>query len=258
MTMPPTLPVRAPAPRRRGIALISALLLSLAVAAIALGMVMMTMNASLVAKSNERGAVLDDIATAGLEETRSALNGKKTLYPATSYATIENNVTVKDASGTAIPNVTRSVYVGPTGITSGQFGVIGTIISYAKDSYGNKAIRRLDVNQESFSKFGYFTNSELDTLGNTIVFGGGDQLRGPVHSNDQIKVNTGSFPQVTFFDQVTSAYSSILNQTNGQWNKTPQTGVAAIPMPTVCKCVKWIPERRRFRWCAVRPMRGRD
>jgi hypothetical protein len=238
MTTPLTQPVRTLAPRRRGIALISALLLSLAVAAIALGMVMMTMNASLVAKSNERGAVLDDIATAGLEETRSALNGKRTLYPSTSYTTIENNVTVKDASGTAIPNVTRSVYVGPTGITSGQFGVIGTIISYAKDSYGNKAIRRLDVNQESFSKFGYFTNSELDTLGNTIVFGGGDQLRGPVHSNDQIKVNTGSFPQVTFFDQVTSAYASILNQTNGQFNKTPQTAVARIPMPTVADLAK--------------------
>lgn len=218
---------------RRGIALVIALLLVAALGAVAFGMLTMTLNSKLVGKNNERTAVLDAIATAGLEEARSRLNGQRTLYPSTGYVTLEDSAAVKDALNATIPGVSRSTWVGPSGITSGQFGVVGTIITRAKDGTGNTLIRRLDVNQESFSKYAYFTNFETDTSGNTIVFGGGDQIRGPVHSNDQLKVNTGTYPQVTFYDQVTSAASTIQNQANGLFSKPPMVSQARIPMPTV-------------------------
>jgi hypothetical protein len=217
----------------RGIALLTTMLVAFAVSAIAVAAVMMTLNANLVGKNTERAANVDAAAVAGLEEARSRLNGNRALYPNNGYTTIESDVAVRDANNTVIPKVTRSTYVGPSGITSGQYGVVGSIIAVARDSFGNKVVRRLEVNQESFSKFAYFTDFETDTSGNTIVFGGGDQIRGPVHSNDLIKIWTSPSPAVTFFDQVSTAQNSIQNQSNASFGKPPQLGVARIPMPTV-------------------------
>jgi hypothetical protein len=218
---------------RRGIALMTTMLVAFAVSAIAIAAVMMTLNANLVGKNTERASVVDAAALAGLEEARSRLNTTKTIYPNNGFTTLENEVAVKDAGNVVIPKVTRSTYVGPSGIASGQFGVVGSIISVARDSFGNKVVRRLEVNQESFSKFAYFTNFEKDTANSTIVFGGGDQIRGPVHSNDQLRIWTTPTPAVTFFDQVTTANASIYNQGNASFGKPPLLGVAPIPMPTV-------------------------
>jgi len=217
----------------RGIALLTTMLVAFAVSAIAIAAVMMTLNANLVGKNTERAANVDAAAIAGLEEARSRLNGNRALYPNSGYTTLESNAAVKDANNAVIPKLTRSTYVGPSGISSGQYGVVGSIISMAQDSFGNKVVRRLEVNQESFSKFAYFTDYETDTSGNTIVFGGGDQIRGPVHSNDLIKIYTSPSPAVTFFDQVTTAQSSIQNQANASFGKPPLLSQPRIPMPTV-------------------------
>ncbi|HQR19056.1 MAG TPA: hypothetical protein PK948_11820, partial [Gemmatimonadales bacterium] len=116
---------------RRGVALITVMLVAFAASAIALAAVMMTLNANLVAKNTERVSVVDAAAIAGLEEARSRLNGTRGLYPNNGYVTLENNVPVKDAFNAAIPTVTRFIYFGPCGITSGQYGVVGSIITVA-------------------------------------------------------------------------------------------------------------------------------
>ena len=218
---------------RRGIALMTTMLVAFAVSAIAIAAVMMTLNATLVGKYAERASGVDAAALSGLEEARSRLNTTRSLYPATGFTTIENNAPVKNASNAAIPKLTRSTYVGPSGIASGQYGVVGSIISMARDSFGNKVVRRLEVNQESFSKFAYFTNYETDTTGSNVVFASGDQIRGPVHSNDQIRIGSSPTPAVTFFDQVTTANGTINNQSNASFGKPPLLSVARIPMPTV-------------------------
>ncbi|MFN8652766.1 MAG: hypothetical protein U0133_12725 [Gemmatimonadales bacterium] len=215
---------------RRGIALITTLLVTFAVSAIALAAVMMTLNAKLVSKNGERAQVVDASALAGLEEARSAVNGNRALYPTTGYTTIQSNATVKDASGTVIPDVTRSVWVGPSGITTGQYGIVGSIISQTQDIYGNKVLRRLEINQESFSKFSYFTDIEEDTAGTVLSFLNNDQVRGPVHTNDTIRIASSG---ATFYDQVTSARSTMIGQSYGTFSKPPQLGVSRIPMPTV-------------------------
>lgn len=217
----------------RGIALLTTMLVAFAVSAIAIAAVMMTLNANLVGKNTERAANVDAAALTGLEEARSRLNKTRALYPNNGFTTLESNATVKDASNAVIPKITRSTYVGPSGIASGQYGVVGSIIAVAQDSFGNRVVRRLEVNQESFSKFAYFTDFETDTAFNTIVFGGGDQIRGPVHSNDQMRINNTPTPAVTFFDQVTTANSSINNAGNASFGKPPLFSVPRIPMPTV-------------------------
>ncbi len=223
--------MRVPAVRNeRGIALLTTLLVVVAVGAIALAAVMMTLNANLVTKNGERLSTLNDVALAGVEEARSRLNATKTLYPTSGYTTMETNATVKDAGNATIPSVTRSTWLGPSGIASGQYGVIGSIITFAKDSFGNKVVRRLEVNQESFSKFAYFSNIEEDTSGTVLSFLNGDQILGPVHSNDTIHIAASG---ATFKGQVTTAASTISGQTNGTFTLPPLKSVARIPMPTV-------------------------
>jgi hypothetical protein len=181
----------------RGIALVVALLVALVVAAISVGAAMLSTSATTINRYNERLSTLEAVAEAGLEEVRSKINGNKTLYPDSLYNTIENGVTVTDAGGTTIPNVVRYTYVGPTGITSGQYGVFGSIVSVAEDAYGNRVVKRGEISQESFAKYAYFT-----TVEGNIWFANNDQIWGPVHSNDRIRIYTTG---ATFHNTVETA-----------------------------------------------------
>ncbi len=210
----------------RGIALITVLLVSFAVSGIALAAAMWILNAGLITRNGERNATLHDVAVSGLEEARSQLNGNPALYPAAGFTTLATDVMVTDAVGATIPGVRRSLYVGPDGITSGQYGVFGTIIAVVRDAHGNRAVRRLQINQESFAKYAYFTNIE-----GAIQFANNDQIRGPVHSNDRINV-AGS--GATFFDSLTTAANSINGEGNANFpGPAPRKSVPPIPMPSV-------------------------
>jgi hypothetical protein len=209
----------------RGIALLTTLFVGMAVSAIALAGAFWILNSQLIQKNGERAAVLNDAAIAAAEEGRSKLNANPAVYPATGYVQLDTNGVVKDGAGVVMPGLRKNTYAGPDGITSGQYGVFGTIISVVTDSFGNRVVRRLQVNQESFAKYAYFT-----TIEGNIYFANNDQIRGPVHSNDQIKIyNTGA----TFFDQVSTAASSIQGQGYGTFvNFPPKLNVPPIPLPT--------------------------
>ena len=86
---------------RRGIALLTTMLVAFAVSAIAIAAVMMTLNANLVGKNTERAANVDAAALAGLEEARSRLNTSPALYPNSGFTALESNAAVKDASKTS-------------------------------------------------------------------------------------------------------------------------------------------------------------
>lgn len=218
-----------PRPRlrsRRGIALIVVLLIALAVAAIASGATFLSLNTSLVSTYHSRLSVLESVADAGLEQGRSALNGIDSLYPDSGYVTYENGITPTDASGASIAGVSRWTYLGPTGNTSGQFGVFGSVVSVVQDSKGNRVVRRLEVFQESFAKYAYFTDVE-----GSIVFGVNDVLYGPVHSNDGITMQTGS-PGATFWGRLKTA-STITNRSSGNYNAGYEENAPAIPFPEV-------------------------
>lgn len=213
----------------RGIALVVVLLVVLAVAAIIAGAAMLGSNTSLIAKHQARLSVLETVADAGLEEARSLINGDKTQYPDSDYNVLEAGVDVRDASGAVIPNVKRWLYVGPSGVTSGQYGVFGSIVSIAQDPQGNRVIRRGEVYQESFSKYAYFT-----TIEGAIVFANGDQIQGPVHSNDGITIVSSG---ATFFGPVSTA-QTITGKSYGTFKQGYKEHVPAIPMPTTADLAK--------------------
>ena len=212
-----------------GIALIAAVLVTLTVAAIAVGAALMSSGARSISRYNERLSTLEAAAEAGIEEVRSAINGNKNLYPDTLYSTIENGVAVTDAGGATIPNVKRYSYVGPTGITSGQYGVFGSIVSVIEDEYGNQLIRRGEVVQESFAKYAYFT-----TIEGNIVFASGDQIWGPVHSNDRIRIY---YTGATFHSTVETA-RYIQDAHYGTFKQGYTENGATIPMPQTADLTK--------------------
>ena len=210
---------------RRGIALPTALLITLMVVGMATTALMMATNGRLLRKANERIRQADLATLSGLEEARSRLNGTASLYPDSGYVTLENGVAVTDGSGTAIPGAQRWTWAGPSGVSTGQYGVFGSILS--KTTIGNvTTVRRRDINQETFAKFAYFTNNE----GSGICFGSGDQIQGPVHSNDQICINSGG---ATFTGPLTTAASSISGQNYGTYAGGYTLSAASITMPTV-------------------------
>ena len=213
----------------RGVALITVLLLAFALSALALGAGMMAMNTGLIRRYNERFTLVTDAALAGLEEGRSRLNGTPSLYPDSGYVVLENGVSVTDASGTTIPGLTRWTWAGPSGIASGQYGIFGSIISRVTDNTNIQVVRRLEITQTSFAKYAYFS-----TIEGTIVFGGGDQIMGPLHSNDDIEVHSSG---ARFRDIVTTA-GTVVNPQYGTFDKGYTTGVPSIPMPTMTDLTK--------------------
>lgn len=207
----------------RGIALIGVLLLALVVTTLIIGAAVVTSNSRLISTFNERQGRLQTAADAGLEEARSAINGNTALYPESLFTTLENGALVLDAAGQPVPGLTRWTYVGPTGVTSGQYGVFGSAVTIVRDNTGNTVVRRSEVVQESFAKYAYFTDVEPSN----IAFGGGDQLWGPVHSNDDIKIyNTGAW----FHGTVTTA-GGVVGAQYGTFDQGYQTGAASIAMP---------------------------
>src|SRR5690349_21806176 len=121
----------------RGIALVTVLLLTLVIATLAVTAVMLGGNATLVMKYRQRETLLQNAADAGIEEARSAVNGNKTLMPDSGFKAFESNAVIYDAANKPIPNVTRSTYIGPTGITSGEYGVYASAVTVVKDVFGD-------------------------------------------------------------------------------------------------------------------------
>lgn len=212
---------------RRGIALITVLLVTMVVAAMAMTAAMVSMNGKMIRSANEKTDLTNYAAYAGLEEARSALNAHPSTFPDSGYTTLESNVAVKDAAGNVIPGVTRSTYFGPIGIVGGQYGINGAVISVAKDGPVT-SVRRLDIPQETFAKFAYFTNIE-----GSIVFAAGDQVQGPVHSNDVINIGSGS-PKPMFYGAVSTA-KTVSNASNARFYGGLTQHSQNIPLPTVAQ-----------------------
>jgi hypothetical protein len=204
----------------------------MAVTAIAAGASFLGLNTSLISKYHSRLSLLESVADAGLEEARSALNGNKALYPETGYIEFERNAQVRDAAGVIIEGVTRTTHLGPTGISSGQYGVYGSIITRAEDRYGNRVIRRLEVRQESFAKYSYFTDIERAS----VLFPRADILFGPVHSNDNIGMEA-NLPGALFGGHLSTA-GVISNRDWGRYRAGFSERVPRIPYPETAELTR--------------------
>lgn len=172
---------------RPGFALLTIIILTFGMAALAASAVYLSGNAGLLSTSQDREREFKYGAEAALAIGKSRLNTDPLVLPDTSFASIMTGQPVIGADGAALPGVTVNLYVGPTGSTSGQFGRFASIVAEARDPSGARFVRRLELTQESFARYAYWSNRETNN-GNTIYFANGDNLWGPVWSNDNISI----------------------------------------------------------------------
>lgn len=216
--------------RREGFALALVLIVTLAAAGLAAAAATIGMNTALISSYYERQGKLSRVADAGVELGRARLNADPSLYPDTGIALLESDAEVLDEAGNVIPGVRRTTYVGPLGVISGEYGITGAVVSVARDQGGAQVVRRLNMPQESFSRFAYFTDSE----GDNIVFGGGDQIQGPLHSNDNIEISS---TKATFFGPVSTA-GTIIGLQHGTFRAGYTTNASRIPLPEMADLMK--------------------
>lgn len=209
---------------RRGIALFVAMFFVAGVGALALSAIYLTGNASLLSKSYEKEDELKYATEAALAIGKSSLNFNPAALPNTSYVAMMTDKPVISADGTPIPNVKVTLWAGPTGSTSGQFGRFASLVARATDAGGSGFVRRLELSQESFAKYAYWSNDE-----STVVFGGNDQIWGPVWSNDDLTIHsTGA----VFHDAVGTA-GTIVGAGNGTFSKGYSTKQKPIQLPSL-------------------------
>ena len=215
-------------------AIIITLILVVALGALALSSVYLVSGTKIGSGLSNRAADLQYAADAALQVGKSYINADPAAMPATGYREITfYGGVLKDASGTTIPGVTVRVWAGPTGATSGQFGAFGSIIAQATDQTGAKVVRRLELAQENFARFAYWSNKE-NRSGTPLWFNGGDVIFGPTWSNDTIRIAAkGALPfAAQFRDDVGTAENIISPGQADFWKGyTEHMKPMALPAP---------------------------
>lgn len=218
----------------RGFALVMTVLVVVIVGSLIAGATLIGTNHLLVNSYYDRTSELGMAADGGMEWARAQLNAVDTLYPDSGYVVLENAANVVDGAGNTIPGVRRWIYAGPSGVTTGQYGVFGSIVAVVEDAGGGRLIRRSQVYQESFSKYAYFTDIEPSN----ISFGPADQIFGPVHSNSPIKIYAPSGGNRATFHGTVRTAQNVPTPGNGTFMQGYQEYVAPIPLPATAELTK--------------------
>ena len=224
---------------RRGSALMLVLIFTFALAALALSAVFLTGTASAVTRSFNREQDLRYAAEAALGFGKSQLNANPLVLPDTGYREIPvGNGTLMGADGLPVSGVTVRLWAGPTG--SPSTGRFATLLAESRDMGGARVVRRLEMTQESFAKFAYFSNSETNS-GSIIWFTGGDILFGPVWSNDQINLQAGAGGTLPIFRDSVSTARTINVPARGQFDRGYLENQRPIPLPNTSRMSIYAP-----------------
>ncbi len=206
---------------RKGSALILVLLMTLAVAALAIAAIFMTSSAGLLSRFYDKERLYRLGAEAALERTRSRLLTDLALaIPDTGMLQVLSGWTPSTAGGTPVSGVAVNVYAAATGDTSGLQLPFVTLVAAAYDAAGTRHVRRMDLRRESFSRYQYF----VDSFPAGLTHGPG-VVAGRVHSNHNW-VNAGSSER--FLDTVTVVGSISGSAT---YEVPAVTGVVRVPFP---------------------------
>ncbi len=222
---------------RDGAALFMTLVVSLAVAGIAVGSIMLASGAQLSTKYYAKESAIQSMADGGLEMIRDSLNRGifDSLLPTNGYKTLASGIAVRDALGNVLPRLTMSLYVGRTGGRTGGAGTAGqygsnfaSALSVISDVRGAVAVRRLLLTQESWAKFAVAINN----WSGSAQYGCGESVNGPFFSNSGLIVQSGcGSGSGTLFSSTVNVVGSI---TGGPARYTLgyHTGVSPIVWPT--------------------------
>ncbi len=165
---------------RRGSALILVLLMTLAVAALAVAAIFMSSSAGLLSRFYDKERLYRLAAEAALETVRGRMiRDTMLVIPDTGFKALASGFQVRDASNAVVPGVSVNVYGSVTGDTTGRQLPYVSLIAQAYDATGVRLVLRMDLRRESFSRYAIFA----DRFSSSLTFGPGT-VHGPVHTNE--------------------------------------------------------------------------
>lgn len=172
---------------RRGSALILVLLMTLAVAALAVAAIFMSSSANLLSRFYDRERQFYYAAESGIQRvvSRLAADTAFRITATTPDAPVLDLVELTDASGTAMSGVRVRVWAARTFNTTTSGPVTISLLAQVVDASGTRLLRRTDVRQESFGVFTLATNTSTGSsiLGSNIPFASGAHIPGRIHVN---------------------------------------------------------------------------
>jgi len=213
---------------RRGSAIILVLIMTMALAGLAMSAIYMAGSSGMLSRYHDKERDIALAVETALELGKSRLQRDTTLVTYdTGYVQLLTNQAVYDAAGNVLTGLTVNLYAGNTGDTSGVYVPYVTLIATVSDAYGTRVARRMDLYQQSFARYGLFTND----FPAAASIGAGENVSGRVHANNRFTGASSGSPYPVFLDTV-SAAGTISG--NGQWSDTISStgGATVIPYPT--------------------------
>jgi hypothetical protein len=211
---------------RRGSALFLVLIMSAALAALALSAIFLSSHATLVTKAFDREREYRYAAEAALAMGRARLSEDASIVLDDSLPTkLLDAEPILGADGQPIPNMKLTSWVARTGSKTGSDGLYASVIALAEDAStgGAKFVRRLELMEENFARFLDWSND----WARSGCYGTGEIMDGPVFSNQSIGVCGGWFK-----DTVASA-STI--GTSGTFDKGRLERQRRIELPSLAR-----------------------
>lgn len=208
---------------RPGSALILVLLMTLAVAGLAVAAIFLSSSAGLLSRFYDRERDYRLAAESALEIARSRLLHDSTFaVPDTGVMQIAAGQQIQMADGSIIPRVRVNVYAAATGDTTGQTTPHVTLIAAAYDNAGTRHLRRMDLRRESFSRYTLLANQFPNGESHGPGF-----VPGRVHTNDTWRSSSGD---VVYADTVTAS-GSVQGSGSTAYQQGNRTGVPPIWYP---------------------------
>ena len=222
----------------RGSVLLVVLIIMAAIGAIATGMSFMARTETALASNDVQDKETFYLAESGVEEAITYLNTLGEPFKGTGanhdqpYAYLNN---------AAREHGQVTVYLDSKDSNTGASTRYVQIQARAVNSNGRvaKAVA-VRIGQQNFSRYAYFSDIELGSSGSKIWFATGDNLYGPVHTNDQFHISGTP----TFYEVASSVNAHLDYFAGGPPNDVPdfKKGVTlaapAIPLPSDLSVLK--------------------
>lgn len=172
---------------RRGSALILVLLMTLAVAALAIAAIFMSSSAGLLSRFYDKERSYRYAAESAIALVQSRLLHQDLAIPDTGMSVVLSGVRIPRADGSVDSSVRVTVYAATTGDTTGRGWPFVTVVAQAFDNFGTRHVRRADLRRTPFSRYALVA----DTFNTGFTFGPG-VVDGRVHSNQTWRSASGT------------------------------------------------------------------
>jgi hypothetical protein len=211
--------------RRRGSALILVLLMTLAVAALAVAAIFMSSSATLLSRFYDKERRFAYAAQSGIDRVVSRLQLDSTFaITSTTPVSALDLTTLVSASDDTLGGVTVRVWAARTGDTTSSGPITVSLLAQVADASGTRYVRRVDLRRMHFGQWAFISN--FATSSSTLPFFNSSLVAGRVHNNQSWVTIT----QASYRDSITSTGSiGVTNASNLRMGAGPNQ--RRIPWP---------------------------